>query len=39
MTTIIFNFIYKFMYILKAAANGWIVKSVGHNVYEFSQPI
>ena len=39
MNTLVFNFIYRFMYILKAAANGWIVKSLGNNVYEFSYPI
>lgn len=35
MNIIIFNFIYKFLYILKAASNGWIVKSLTNNKYEF----
>ena len=39
MNTFLFNFIYKYIFILKAAANGWIIKSLGHNVYEFSLPI
>ena len=32
---IINNFIYKYIYILKAASNGWIIKTLGNNTYEF----
>lgn len=34
----IYNFIYKFFFILKAAANGYIVKYIGNNNYEFYVP-
>ena len=29
------SFIYKLFFILKAAANGWIVKTIGNNKFEF----
>lgn len=32
---IILNFIYKFFCILKAASDGWIVKYIGGNQFEF----
>ena len=33
---LIYNFIYKYLYILKAASNGWIIKTLNdHNTYEF----
>jgi hypothetical protein len=32
---IILNFIYKFFCILKAAADGWIVRYIGGNQFEF----
>jgi hypothetical protein len=32
---IIHKFIYKYIYILKAASNGWIIKTIGNNTYEF----
>jgi len=32
---IILNFIYKFFCILKAASDGWIVKYIGGNEFEF----
>jgi hypothetical protein len=34
-TNIIYKFIYKYIYILKAASNGWIIKTLGNNTYEF----
>lgn len=32
---VILNFIYKFFCILKAASDGWIVKYIGGNRFEF----
>lgn len=32
---IILNFIYKFFCILKAASDGWIVRYIGGNQFEF----
>lgn len=32
---IIYKFIYKYIYILKAASNGWIIKTISNNTYEF----
>ena len=32
---LLINFIYKFLFIFKAAANGYIVKHIGNNQYEF----
>lgn len=32
---IILNFLYKFFCILKAASDGWIVKYIGGNQFEF----
>lgn len=32
---ILIKFIYKFFFILKAASDGWIVKSVDDNKYDF----
>jgi hypothetical protein len=33
--TIILNFIYKFLCILKAASDGWIIRYIGANRFEF----
>lgn len=33
--TIILNFIYKFFCILKAASDGWIIRYIGGNQFEF----
>ena len=33
--TIILDFIYKFFFILKAAADGYIVRYIGGNKYDF----
>jgi hypothetical protein len=32
---IILNFVYKFFCILKAASDGWIIKYIGGNQFEF----
>ena len=32
---IILNFVYKFLCILKAASDGWIIKYIGGNQFEF----
>lgn len=34
----ILNFIYKFLFILKAASNGYIVTYIGGNQFEFNKP-
>lgn len=36
MNNLLFKFLYKFLYILKAASNGWIIKTIGPNLYEFT---
>ena len=33
--SMILNFIYKFFCILKAASDGWIIKYIGGNQFEF----
>ena len=35
MNNTIYNFLYKYLYILKAASNGWIIKTLDNNTYEF----
>ena len=37
--SLILDFIYKFFYILKAAANGNIVKYIGGNKFEFNSKL
>ena len=32
---ILIKFIYKFLFILKAASDGWIIKTIDHNKYDF----
>jgi hypothetical protein len=32
---IILNFVYKYLCILKAASDGWIIKYIGGNQFEF----
>lgn len=34
---ILYNFLYKYLFILKAASDGYIVKYIGGNQYEFKK--